>query len=552
MKRVYIATLVLLGAALSAVAQEPEEENISKTIVIHKNIYLGVDERERIERNVEVLDTTVQRPTLDYRIFPTAHRTEFAVQSLTPIEMSAARWSRPSNLYLKVGGGLPLQSELDTYWSPVRDEDMQLSLWANHEGELGKARAYDGERRRVRLARNQAGVNFRYDVGESTSINSYVKYRGSLGGYYGGVNVTEERPCLSVHDVEAKVNVAGGFSEHSPFGYDANVMGLYAANALGEDVWRFNVNFGFLGLDNVRGWLPGRVTLHYSGVQSTCAEPYYDTSITFVPEWSLRVGEWFPVDVMVGYDHMIYKGAKNSLNGVVASFSAAYDRYSELVPYVKVSNDVQTQVTRNGLWDNPFMRMLPVDSRKVMLAEVGFKGESHNVSYKLSGATRWFSSYFYEVVAEGSPVLAYGRSNGQRLWYLEAEALWRPVSGVNIKGGVSYVGLGRAESATDAYRPRNWRGNVELELHPEGIERLTIAATTRLASSMEVTQRGPAGSSLLRMPGYVDLGFRGTWRHTERMDFWLRVDNLLCQRIYEWATYRALGIGFRGGVKMSF
>lgn len=551
-RRYLTTTIIALCASVAALAQQPQEDELSKTIVIQKNIYLGVEERGRIERDMEVLDTTIQRPTLDYRIFPTAHTTEFTVQSLTPIEMSAARWSRPSKFYLKAGGGLPLQSELDAYWSPVRNDDMQLSLWANHEGELGKVRDFEGQKRRINLGRNQAGVNFLYEINPNMTLSSYVKYRGSLGRYYGGVGVTEDRPLLSVHDVEGKVNLTGRFSDYSPFGYDANVMGLYAANALGEDVWRFNVNFGFLGLDDVKGWLPGRVTFHYSGVQSTCAEPYYDTSITLVPEWSFRVGEWFPVDVMAGYDYMIYKGAHNTLNGVVASVSSAYDRYAEMVPYVKLANDVQTQVTRNGLWDNPFMSMLPVDSRKVMLAELGVKGEVNKLTYQVSGATRWFSSYMYEVVQEGSPILAYGRSNGQRLWYLEAEAHWRPEGGFGLKGGVKYTGLGSSYGATDYYRPRNWRGNVEVELTPVGYDRLSIVASTEWASGMEVTMRSASGSSVLEMPGYVDLGLRGSWRYSERMDIWLRADNLLCQPIYEWATYRALGIGFRGGVRLSF
>lgn len=550
--RVYILTALLLCTGVAAVAQEPQEENISKTIVVQKRVYLGVSEGERIERELAQLDTTILRPVLDYTIFPTAHAAEFTMQSLTPIEMSAARWSRPSSFYLKAGGGLPLQSEVDTYWSPVHTSDMQLTFWLNHEGEMGKAKAFDGERRRVQLARNQAGLNYRFDVAPGFNINSYIKYRGSLGSYYGGVDFSQEAPSLGVHDVEGKVNFAGSFGEGSSLAYDANVMGLYAANCLGEDVWRFNVNFGLLGLGELKGWLPSRLTLHYSGVQSTCAEPYYDTSVTFVPEWSFRVGEWFPVDIVAGYDYMIYKGAKNSLDGAIATISTRYDRHSEIIPYVTLSNDVQTQVTRTGLWENPFMSMLPVDSRKVMLAEVGIKGEVKKLSYKLSGSTRWYSSYFYEVVLEDSPVLAYGRNNGQRLWYAEAEALWCPLGALNLSAGVKYTSLGCNDSATDHYRPRNWNGHVELEVRPTSVKRLSVIASTRWASAMEVTQRGVAGSSVLTMPSYVDLGLRANWRQTERMDFWFRADNLLCQPIYEWATYQSLGIGFRGGVRVSF
>jgi hypothetical protein len=549
----YIVSLALLGGFVgNAVAQEPEQENIDKTIVIQKSVYVGADERERIEREVEQLDTTIQRPTLDYRIFPMAHRTEFTVQSLTPVEMSAARWSRPSSLYLKVGGGLPLQSELDAYWSPVHNDDMQLTLWANHEGELAKACHLDGERHRVNLGRNQAGLRFLYDIAPTMQLESYVKYRGSLARYYGGVGVTDKAPFMSANDLEAKASLRGRFGEYSPFGYDANLMGLYACNALGEDVWRFNVNFGFLGLNDVSEWLPGRVTLHYSGVQSRCAEPYFDTSVTFVPEWSLRIGRWVPVDIVAGYDYMVYKGAKNTLDGVITSISTAYDRFAAMVPYLKVSNDVQTQVTRNGLWNNPFMEMLPVDSRKVMLVELGLKGEVGKLSYRVAGASRWFSSYFFEVVNEGSPILTYGRNDCQRVWYLEADAQWRPAQGVGLNGEVRYMGLGHADSSTAYYQPRSWRGGLELELRPKGLRSTVLTVSSQFASALKVTQRGAEGTSVLKMPAYVDLGLRLDWNYSERIDLWMRADNLLCQPIYEWATYRALGIGVRGGVKMSF
>ena len=54
------------------------------------------------------------------------------------------------------------------------------------------------------------------------------------------------------------------------------------------------------------------------------------------------------------------------------------------------------------------------------------------------------------------------------------------------------------------------------------------------------------------MPGYVDLGMRAEWEFTNKLVVWLRGDNLLNQTIYEWATYRALGVGGRVGVAITF
>ncbi len=552
MKNTIIRYILLASTLCVCSVVRAQEEGFTKQIEVQKEYEVTVRSAERIESEVALLDTTILRPELSYRIRPTAHITKFATSSLRPIAISTAEWEVPHKVYLNVGAGLPLQSEVDIYWTPVQNNRSHLSLWLNHEGSEGKVTSMDGERVRALTLRNKAGVGYSTLIGKRTSLAAGVNYRGTLGEGYGGVGVVGDRPFVGVHDLDAKVNLAGRLGKSSWLGYDANAMGLYAWNNSGEDVWRFNVNFGVLGLDSLRSWLPGRVTLHYSGVQSRCAEPYYDTSITLVPEWGFRIGKWIPVEAMVGYDHMIYKGAKNSLNGVVASLVASFDKYSIAVPYLTVANDVQTQVTRNGLWNNPYMAMLPIDSRKVFLAEVGVRGELPMLTYKLSGSSRWFSTYLYEVVGEGSPLLGYGRNQGQRVWYADAEVRYRPSESLDMVARAGFVSLGRAESSTAHFQPRKWSASGEVRWQP--LSRLTLTARCECKSKMEVTVVGAdfKSTTTLEMPAYCDLGVGAEWLWSERLVVWLRGDNLLNQPIYHWATYRALGAGARIGVKMIF
>lgn len=546
MKR-YIFLFVWL---MTGVVVKAQQENFSKSIEIQREYELVVQGAERIESEVRLLDTTIQRPTLSYRITPTNHPTNFSVGALRPVEIATARWEVPTTLYLNVGAGLPLQSEVDLYWSPVKSERSMLGVWLNHEGQEGMTTNLDGERIGSLLLRNQAGLHYTLRVDSLTRLSTQVNYRGSMGNGYGGVGVVGDRDFVSVHDLDAKVNLSGRFGS-SPLGYDANLMGLYAFNGMDESVWRFNVNFGLLGLNKLNVWLPSKVTLHYSGVQSYCQEPYFDTSVTFVPEWSFRIGEWIPVSVMAGYDYMVYRGAKNTLNGVISNLSVGYDRFAALRPYLTLANDVQTQVTRMGLWRNPYMSMLPLDSRKIYLAELGVKGDVGSVSYKLSGATRWFSSYLFEVVEVGTPTLAYGRSNGQRVWYGEGEVMWRPRRWMSFEGSVRYTSLGAAESATAEFSPRKWQTHVGARY--DWGRRLSFGVRADWASSMSVACRQTGVADVtLEVPSYVDLGVEAEWHHTERTALWLRGENLLNQPIYHWATYKAPGAGFRLGVRMSF
>lgn len=542
-----IATLGWLGGA------QAQEGGFTKQIEIQKEYEVTVRRAERIDNPVRLLDTTIVRPELSYRIRPTSYLTEFEVEDLKPLELSHARWATPQRLYLNVGAGVPLASLADIYWSPVNNNRSRLTLWLNHQGWESSLTNLDAQHIGATLLRNQAGVEYTSRVGKTSQFTTSLTYCGTLGSSYGGVGVAEdaERPLVSVHDLEAKANLSGRFSPSSRLGYDANLMGLYAFNGVGENVWRFNVNYGIIGLNQLSALLPSVVRLHYSGVESTCREPYYDTSITIVPEWQFRIGRWIPVELMAGYDHMIYKGAKNSLNGVVSSIKVAYDRLPAAVPYLSVVNDVQTQVTRDGLWDNPYMAMLPLDSRKIYVAEVGLRGEVAKLSYAFSGATRWYSSYLFERVVEGSPLLDYGRSDGQRVWNIESEALWRPNRWWALKGEVSYTTLGGAESSTADFSPRKWHTHLGVTYTPTS--RWRFAVVGEWASAMGVTLVKMDGSEqMLEVPSYIDLGAEVEWAYSERVGIWLRGTNLLSQPIYNWATYTTPGAGVHLGVRMSF
>ncbi len=539
-----VAVLVVLVGRANA------QEGFTKQIEVQKEYEVVVKSAERIESEVALLDTTIVRPELDYRIRPTAHISKFSTTPLTPIDLATAQWDVPKRLYLNVGAGIPLQSEADIYYSPVQNNTTTLALWFNHEGSFGKVTNLDGERISALVLRNKAGVRYATKFKNGMNFSTNANYRGTAGRAYGGVGIVGERPFMMVNDFDASAHIDGNFGKGSPLTYEGNANGIYAWNNQSESVWRFNFNFALAGLNNYHKFLPPRVTLHYSGVNSECREPYYDTSITFIPEWSFRIGKWIPVDIVAGYDCMIYKGANNTLDGVITDIRASYDRNKRVVPYIAVANDVQTQVTREGLWRNPYMAMLPLDTRKIFLAEVGVKGELAKVTYKLSGATRWFSSYLFEVVEVGNPIIQYGESNAQRVWYVDAEVAWRPMQTLNLVAKVGYHGLGNAQSATAEFSPRKWRALGEAVWQP--VERLRVSARCEWRSAMSVTMVDGGQRSMMEVPSYVDLGAAVEWLHSERVEFWLRGDNLLGQPIYHWATYRALGAGVRLGARMSF
>lgn len=566
-RRVIITTIFALLVG-TAVAQEPEA--ITKQVEIEKDYSAGVSKAERIEIEPTLLDTTIVRPQMRYSIVSVAQRSNFTTEKITPVEYSTAGWSRPERFYLNIGAGAPLQSELDFYWTPVQSRDRLLVVGLNHEGVEGRQTTVDNEKVSGLMLKNRLATHYSTPLGDSlnTRLVADVEYQGVVANPYGGVGVVAPRNIVDNNAFRADVRVSGEFSEKSPLSYTARVRGNYAlanygaGKAAAEDgtMWRYCVDFALDGLDSIKRWLPDRVTAYYYGVRSTGWSPYYDTSVTLIPEWSFRIGEWLPVNIMAGYDYMVYKGAVQSWRGLIGSVDVAWVRNPKVVPWVKISNDIDAGLFAPTLWTNPYHNLLPSDSRKVYRGEAGVKGALGVFDYELKGGFEHLSKYFYTRVLEGSPVLLWGAdAKGVDMWYVEGAFEWTPLRGLSVDGGVRFnLPNYHTEAAVvgdNAYSIRKLKGHLAVNYSP--IKRLHLALTAEGATSTSAQLVARGGDDFVvkgevAMPGYVDLGVRAEWEFNNKLVVWLRGDNLLNQTIYEWATYRALGVGGRVGVAITF
>lgn len=566
-RRIIITTIFALFVGV-AVAQEPEV--FTKQVEIEKDYSAGVSKAERIEIEPTLLDTTIVRPQMRYSIVSVAQRSNFTTEKITPVEYSTAGWSKPERFYLNVGAGAPLQSEVDLYWTPVQSRDRLLVVALNHEGVEARQTTMENERVSGLMLKNRLATHYSTSLGDSlgTRLLADVEYQGVVANPYGGVGVVAPRNIIDNNAIRAEVRVSGDFSEKSDLSYTARVRGNYAlanygaGRAAAEDgtMWRYCVDFALDGLDSIKRWLPSRVTMYYYGVRSTGWSPYYDTSVTLIPEWNFRIGEWLPVNVMAGYDYMVYPGAVQSWRGLIGSVDVAWVRNPKVVPWVKISNDIDAGLFAPTLWTNPYHNLLPSDSRKVYRGEMGVKGALGVFDYELKGGFEHLSKYFYTRVLEGSHVLLWGAdAKGVDMWYVEGAFGWSPLRGLSVDGGVRFnLPSYHTEAAVvgdNAYSIRKLKGHLAVNYSP--IKRLHLALTAEGATSTSAQLVARGGDDFVvkgevAMPGYVDLGVRAEWEFTNKLTVWLRGDNLLNQTIYEWATYRALGVGGRVGATVTF
>ena len=568
-------TIIALVSALSmwvsvAQAQEqtqPQEpDGFSKQIEIEKDYSAGVSKAERLEVEPELLDTTIVRPQMRYSIVSVAQRSNFKAEKISPVEYSTVGWSVPRRLYLNVGAGAPLQSELDLYWTPVQSRDRLVVVALNHEGIEAQQTSTEGERLSGLLLKNRLATHFStplFGGKNDTRLVADVEYQGVVANPYGGVGVVGERNLLDNNAFCGNVKVSGGFSKQSPLTYIARLRCNYAlANYFpGESaddgsMWRHCLDYAVCGLDSVKSWLPSRVTMFYYGVKSAGLYSYYDTSVTLIPEWNFRLGRWVPVNIMAGYDYMIYRGAKQSWRGLIGSIDVAWDRNPALIPWLKISNDIDAGLLAPTLWNAPYHNLLPTDSRKIYRGEVGMRGAVGGFAYELKGGFEHFSKYFYTQVVEGSPVLLWGTdAAGLDMWYAEGAFAWRPLRNLSVEGNVRWntprFHSQEAEMGNHAYSIRELTGSLAVNYSLLNRLHLSVGAKAASATSAQLLCDNSPMSEVA-MPAYVDLGARVEFDVNERFVVWLRGDNLLNQEIYEWATYRQLGISGRAGVSLTF
>lgn len=567
--KIFCLCCIALGStAVVTYGQQPDQHSASgaggfvKQIEIQKDYSATITTADRIEREPRLLDTAIVRPSMRYNIISSAEPVAFATSPLSPIAFSTARWHRPSHMYLNIGMGLPLQSELDFYYSPVVTRSSHLAVFLNHEGNEHRQINLSGERLSALSLRNRAGVIYNTAVGRSSQLSTSLTYRGVVANPYGGY-ATEGAPIAttSTHDVEFKANLHGGLGESETLGYDANLFAAYAMGcnygAVGRNssVGRYSMNFALTGLDAKSGWLPERVTLHFFGVGSwhpVEEHEYQDSSVTLVPEWSFDITPHLPARFVIGYDYVVVPGAKQSTNGVMAAVELAYTKKEALVPYIKITNDFDTGLLRQYMWLNPYADLITSDSRKLYRMEAGVRGNvAKRVEYKAAAGRLYYSRYFYAAAVEGSHYLNYiPDARGLKLWYAEAEALYKPLRNLTVEGALKWQLPSKPEENM-GYGIRPLEARLAATYEPWqrwsfGIEASYLHSTTAPLLAADGT------TVELSLPCEVLLGARAEYRATDSVVVWLRGDNLLNQTSYFMPTYQAMGAGVRAGVRLIF
>lgn len=556
---VVAAAALTLAVGLPAKAQE--QEGFTKQIEIEKEFSATIGKAERIEIEPRLLDTVVQRPTMEYAIKSTAHQSNFSVAALSPIEMSTAQWYRPTDFYLNAGIGAPLRSDLDLYWTPIQRRQTTLGVYVDHDGRESRLTNLGGERLSALWLHNRAGLGYNTTLASGTKVRAKVEYRGNVANPYGGLGVASDavRNVVLTNDLGVAASVAGSFGSKSKLGYEVALDGGWSAGtnyglsgktaqAEGTNhTFHYGVDAALVGLNKVQGWLPHTVGAYFFG---THWQGEWQSSLVVMPEWSLRAAKHLPIELGVGYDICISGPKRSFVEGLVGHLEMAWDKDSRWVPYLRGEVARENDLVRMAMWLNPYGDYLEGDMRKVYDASLGLRGVGRRVNYNVKAGLRHYSDYFYAVVVEGSPLVDYATLRGVSMVAVEAEADYTPLRHLTLSGAVEYKHYLKNSVAPVALglRPLTARLGAEYVWN-----RWTFGVKGHYAMAADYECYASDGlGKTMQMPAYVNLGAEVEWRVTESLSAWLVGDNLLNQTIYHLPTYRQTGIGVLGGVRIVF
>ncbi len=562
--------LLIFATLFAALCGVSAQESFSRRIDISKDYSVDVRSAQKLAVPVSRIDTVVERPSLSYSIVPTAWESNFTPRKIAPARISIADWTRRTPFYLRLGGGFPLQSMADLYWTPVRNRNTTVGLYLNHQGVESTLANDNGRRVSALQLRSRAGAYVSRTLTSLTNYSASVEYSNGIYDLYGGIYDT------SVPSLQPKIsrvynnfyrfggNLNGRFSASSRLAYTADVTAGYATHDLTEStfghaaVGRYGVRFALydIALADRRFWIPHSVEVENTGIFPAASydEPTQITAMV-APRWSWRSVRYMNVTLSAGY----YYDSRWSKNNFVADADASYGRYAAFVPYVSIGRR-PVRISADDAWAEVPFSMTFCRSSMVNSVKGGFKGRIGKFGYDIVGGGEHYEQYIYYSAWYGFTGLF---PMGQKLviWYASLGATTEilPAFDASLRFRLNmpqymvpvnapmHVQHAVGIPAFNAEASIGWRPASNLAFRAEGIVR---GATdyTLIEGDPFVTP----SSSVVRRPTTVNIRFTSEYSAAPNVKVYLTGDNLLDQRLYDYYSYPLLGINFNCGVKIAF
>lgn len=567
-KSILVLSLFVLPSAVMA--------QVDKRVEVTKDYEPVVSGAMKLPVEPDMADTVKMRPEINYGITPLMYSTELVtVHRFKPSTVTYWDFNRPTNFYLKLGAGFPINTVGDFYVSTYNVRTGYLMAAANHYGEFGKQKNWFGDSRNILKSSTRARVAGGAYLGKRM-FEGELSYGSEIGRRYAAplsFFSPDTDPSLQAEyeDFALKLRLGDDFQDLSRINFSVDLFGDYFHN---KSDWT-EANYKLQQFDyGVSGRVGRRFVRHYveadlryKGVSGIKDLQRKDNTV-----WAgLRYGYTAAkIDLFVGADycfdktdaahHYILPYAKLLLNvtnnGAVTPFIelesalGSNDYYSLSRKTVYVGYD----------WE---METLPNTVSYDLRFGVSGKLARGRFDYRLYAGLSYIDNELYWYNYNYEWMLA--KAARAEMLSLNLELDYRPMDALIVSAGIhGYFYKDFAE--LNGLEMGNGKAPVEgvLKLRYKH-KKFSIGASARICGAALWTSIEPAeyvylsgfGASPMntrnvKMPGYVDLGVDFEWNLKSDWKLFLEGSNLANMRIYNLAYFRQQGIRCTAGFKFVF
>ncbi len=563
MKR-FLITIETLFFACAVFAQN---DDLSRRIEVTRDYTPSAAKAEKLDIEPRMVDTVSLRPQVDYSITPTAWMSVYSPTPIAAVGVTGVKWEQPRRLFVELGTGVPLRSRANIYYAPVSHGNTDLGLYLNHDGTEAKIKNDHDVKRSALAIDNRVGgyVHSRFDRGGGMSFGMEYGMREyePYGGFsYGGTEI-DYGGRINYDDLRGRFVIGSDFENSSKLNVRLSVVGGYfSGKTKGVDgvqgQWDLDARLD-VGLPLGRNpLLIGGGVKSYNGINALSERSR--NSYEFSALYSLVDSGGLDFDLGARF-------IATESDYIVPVLKFDWRPSAWINPYVDIDGGVEDNSYRGLTYLNPYIAdgVWPVDFDAHVDMKAGLKFNTSAADIDLHAGYDMHDEYqVFALLNNTSRFTAYGVKMKMFYAALNADVLLSSSFCVQFRARYNEL----VTSDEDDYDMMNLKRGT-------GIPRFTLGAWLNyeagrlyLRGGAEVLGRrefvtaadlGYLGNivsgGLTFVPSYVegsvDVELEGRYEISDRLDVFIKGDNLLGQKIYLFNHYPSLGANVMMGVRVS-
>lgn len=564
-----VFSLSMLFAASTAVAQ------VDKRVEVTKDYQPVVSGAVKLPVAPDMADTVKMRPEIDYSITPLMYSTGLVTaHNFKPAAVTYWDFNRPTNFYVKLGVGYPVNTIADLYMSSHNVRTGYIMAAANHIGEFDKRVNWFGDKRNAMRASTRARIAGGVYWGKHM-FEGEISYDDEIGRRYAApASANYLEPDYTIkgiktenEDFTLKLRLGDDFVDLSRTNFSIGLRGSFFHD---KSQWLYDPyklqQFDF-GADGRIGRAFGRNYVEFNaaydatrGIKDLTRK---DNKILAGVRYGYTSNT---VDLLAGADYCYDSTNGDAHHNVLPYIKLLLNvtNNDAVIPFVEVEGSVQNNdyfsLVRRTIYTaydaSGIMSSLPNTVNYDLRAGLSGKFGRGRFGYRLyvglsyaKNALYWYN-YSYEWMMAAAA--------RQDELTLNAELDYRPIDELTISAGVHGRFFKDYAEADNGFGLANGKSPVDgyLKLRYNH-KKFSIGVSAKVCGASEWSSFEPDANDVMswrnvRMPAYVDAGVEFDWRIKSDWTLFVEGSNLANMKIYNLAYFREQGIRCTAGFKFVF